>query len=287
MNNYMKRFPLLQLGKAFLCAVGAIESLLFVCQTCSIHNCSWKPSIFSFFVATIAWFCIDGFFVAGFLKNTIHLSICGGSVSITIKFGDLFTTDGLKVIPVNCFFDSIVDESVVSASTLHGMMIRRYFAGRPSKFDSQISCSLSEQGCFPIVKLTRNGGIGKTEKFEIGTSAIVRSDGGEEFLCVALSTTNPQNNQASASLNDVYKSVQGALALARSSGNGHRVVFPLLGDGLSRTGLSPVLLLDLIIQGIISENAKQKVSNEISIVLHPSKKNFIRLAFVEESWRMK
>lgn len=284
----MKRyfFVFLQFGKAFLCSVGAIKTILLIWNWLEIPSLTVLPCLRLLFVgvATLAWFVIDGFFVSGFLKKSINFSICEGSASLSVSFGDLFKAEGLKVIPVNSFFDSIVNESVVAASSLHGIMLTRYFAGNLGEFDSQIAHALSLQGITPIAQHQRLNGLGKTEEYPIGSAAIVKAAKGEEFLCVALSKTDVKNNQASASLNDVYEAVQGALAVARSWGNGHPVFFPLLGDGLSRTSLSPVFLLNLIIQGIISGN-KAIATKEIYVTLHPSKRGDICLRNIERAWK--
>lgn len=286
MKRLTKSIPVLQFGKALLCSVGAIEAIESAWKYCGGKDCSFQVGLFPFIVVAIVWFCIDGLFVSGFLKQTITLHICEGSVLLTIKFGDLFKRKGIKVISVNSFFDSLVNESVVKSSSLHGRMLTCFFAGRSPEFDSCISHSLAEQGIKPIATHNRRDTLGKCEEYQLGTSAIAKTNQGETFLCVALSKTNPQTNQTSASLISVYQSVRGALALARSSGNGDPVYFPLLGDGLSRTGLSPVFLLHLMIQSIIEECKVEKVTNDVCIVLDPSKRESIHLADVEKAWRV-
>ena len=42
-------------------------------------------------------------------------------VSLEIKYGDLFKEEGLKVIGFNEYFDTIVDEKIISSKTLNGM----------------------------------------------------------------------------------------------------------------------------------------------------------------------
>ena len=286
MKRLNKTIPLLQFGKALLCSVGAIEAIESAWKYCGGKDCSLRLGWLPFIIVTIVWFCIDGFFVSGFLKQTITLPICNGSVSLTIEFGDLFKKEGLRVIPVNSFFDSIVNGSVVSASTLHGMMLTRFFAGCTNEFDLQISQSLSQQGIKPSDNHKRLDGLGKTAEYQIGKAAIAKTPKGDSFLCVALSKTNPQTNQAFASMTNVYESVRGALKLARSHGNGASISFPLLGDGLSRTGLSPVFLLHLMIQSIIEECKVEKVTNEICIVLHSSKCGRVHLADIDKAWRV-
>ena len=113
MKRLNKTIPLLQFGKALLCSVGAIEAIESAWKYCGGKDCSLRLGWLPFIIVTIVWFCIDGFFVSGFLKQTITLPICNGSVSLTIEFGDLFKKEGLRVIPVNSFFDSVMDFDAV------------------------------------------------------------------------------------------------------------------------------------------------------------------------------
>jgi len=57
------------------------------------------------------WLFVDGLIVSGFLKNGIEIKSSGFDTRIFIEFGDIFKENGWKAIPVNDFFDSIVDDS--------------------------------------------------------------------------------------------------------------------------------------------------------------------------------
>lgn len=51
--------------------------------------------------------------------------------AVSLSVGDLFTRDGFKVIPFNERFDTVVDDKVISRSSINGIFIDRY-ADKPS-----------------------------------------------------------------------------------------------------------------------------------------------------------
>nr|WP_292374124.1 macro domain-containing protein [Methanosarcina sp. UBA411] len=89
---------------------------------------------------------------------------------IIIKFGDLFKQDGWKPIPVNEFFDSVVDERHVSFKSLHGAILKKYWSNNINDWDQQIIRSLSD--CDFIESVTRDSG--KSKKYKIGATAITK-----------------------------------------------------------------------------------------------------------------
>ena len=57
-------------------------------------------------------------------RSGVHLAI--NSMDIDIVVGDLFVTDGVKVIPFDEYFDIQVDDKVISRNSLNGIFIKRY-----------------------------------------------------------------------------------------------------------------------------------------------------------------
>lgn len=57
-------------------------------------------------------------------KSGIHLTINGMDVDAVV--GNLFATDGVKVIPFDEYFDIQVDDKVISRNSLNGIFIERY-----------------------------------------------------------------------------------------------------------------------------------------------------------------
>ncbi|MBF4354140.1 hypothetical protein EAY36_23095, partial [Vibrio anguillarum] len=62
---------------------------------------------------------------------------------LNVKYGDIFAENGITVIPVNDFFDVLVDDEVISRNTLHGKLIEKYFSDDIELLDSEIKLKLS------------------------------------------------------------------------------------------------------------------------------------------------
>ena len=72
----------------------------------------------------VAWFCVDGFLLDGYLKRSITITSNAFDTPIKVLFGDLFEQNGWKAISVNEYFDSAVDGDHVSERSLHGAMLK-------------------------------------------------------------------------------------------------------------------------------------------------------------------
>ncbi|MDR7868134.1 MAG: DUF6430 domain-containing protein [Sporomusaceae bacterium] len=71
-------------------------------------------------------------FLVVFFVIILRLAVQNGfttkirGISVTIKQGDIFTADGWKVIPFNEYFDTTVDDVIISSTTLNGIFINEY-----------------------------------------------------------------------------------------------------------------------------------------------------------------
>jgi hypothetical protein len=72
---------------------------------------------------------------ANYLTN-VKIDIDGSTV--IIKSGDLFSEDGLKVIPFNEYFDTIVDENIIASSSLNGIYINNHLTTSIQDLDNFI-----------------------------------------------------------------------------------------------------------------------------------------------------
>lgn len=267
------------LCKAYFSSLGTIW--LFV----QIHDEFISPKIqcsllillaFAFIIA-IGLFFINGYFFEGFLKKSIVLKI--HATNIIIKFGDLFKQDGWKAIAVNDFFDSEVDDMHVSAKSLHGIVLNKFWKNNITNWDQQVSASLIDiKSLGNISKKT-----GKSAQHKIGTTAITKINN-ECFLCVALSKTNTYNLQASTNPAELYQAIIGLLKKSREVCAWDPLNIPLLGSGLARVGLKANMIVQLILIAIYEESKKGEITKEIRIILPKDKKDEINLNNILKDW---
>ncbi|MGB7336941.1 MAG: macro domain-containing protein, partial [Salaquimonas sp.] len=100
--------------------------VLFLCMESYevITDSNIKLSLLEFvallLIPGLIYFLVDGYFIKGFLRLEVIIPNPGSDTEISVKFGDVFAESGWKAIGVSDFFDSIVDEDLVSSKSLHG-----------------------------------------------------------------------------------------------------------------------------------------------------------------------
>ena len=280
----------MQISKLFmqslLAAFGLVWLVLEAYYGLANTNAESRLEFWIFLVLSVvlgtSWFFLDGFLFAGHLKRSIEISSNAFDTQIKILFTDLFKQDGWKAIPVNDFFDSAVDGNHVSENSLHGIMLKRYWGGNVTDWDNKVLSSLD--GVQPKESLDSRPDPGKKNRYPIGTTVTASSDG-QDFLCVAIANTNTENLQVSASSENLHEALRGLLQKARSSCSGDVLNIPLIGSGLSRTGIKSNIIIDLILLAIFEESKQEKVTNEIRIILPKQFRKKIDLSTIQKDWR--
>lgn len=209
--------------------------------------------------------------------RSIQFNVGHSNTKVTVSFGDIFDHAGHLAIPVNEYFDSELGLPV-SPKSLHGIVIDRFFGGHHASFDQLVAADLVNTSS---VQVQRPGG--KTSRFDIGTTASIRTNS-HRFLLFALCTTNITTFKASASLPDLVRALEGLCAKARLVLGGEKLVVPLVGSGLSGIGLPSNQLLQIILLVLVNETKKNQVALEIEVVIHPSRYDEIDLDSVATFW---
>ncbi len=194
------------------------------------------------------------------LRSISH-RIGGSNSRLTVRFGDLFNEPGVRVIPVNEFFDAELGEHV-SASTLHGQILARLYGGDAHRFIQDVGAKLpAAQG----VEVPRPDG--RTLRFPLGTAVHTKFNA-ERYLLLAFARTDVQTRKAHASVQDMWSALEGLWSAARIHSNGSPIALPLLGSGQSGVGLPPQLLLNVIVTAALAETRRQRIASEIVVVVH-------------------
>lgn len=228
----------------------------------------------------IAVFMVDGVFISGFLKAEVEIPNRVNDTEIKVKFGDLFEEDGWKAIAVNDFFDSRVDEDLVSSKSLHGHVLNTFWKGNRTDWFKQVVSSLN--GLAAKVE-NRSKGKGNKRRYPIGTTARAIS-GEQKFLFVSLGETNLSNNETSANAEMLISAVRGMAAEARAACSMEPLAIPLMGTGLARIDTKESIILDLIITAILEESRNGRVTGQINIVLPDRLRKKINLKNSVRNW---
>ena len=194
------------------------------------------------------------------LKSTKTIRVQGKT--ITIRKGNLFETEGIIVIPFNRYFDTVVDDVIISSSSLHGKFVTGYRQMNPNvNLDEVIGKQLKTE---PSVECYRTGG--KTKEYAPGTTVEVRC-GDRRFFLLGL-THFDDCQKASCTIPEYCTAIDSLMNYINDHGQGQNINIPLIGGGLSRLGGDNGDILELLISLI--KNGRYEYPKDITIVLSPS-----------------
>ena len=201
---------------------------------------------------------------------------------VYVQYGDVFSpkvvgkgySDKRKiVIDVNRCFDTIVDDHLVSHNSLHGQLFQRFYD--EGKFDEEslnktIQDSLAGKPYQLLTTAVKPKG--NLRRYEAGTVAELEIDDQVSYYLLGLSTFD-ENLNAQTIMPDFVNSVQRLIEFCNQRAQGYPVVLPLLGSGLSRTGLE----LSEILHYLVSAFAINKdiINCDFHIVVWDKQKDLV------------
>ena len=230
-------------------------------------------------ITGLLFFFVEGYFISGVLRKKIKIKSKSFNTKITVEFGDLFSKKGWKAVGVNDFFDSVVDDDLVSANSLHGHVIQNYWSDDSAVWQAAVDNSLHGVA-FKKTKRAK----GNRNRYPIGTTANAQ-EGENKFLFVALARTRKSTNVVQASAETLIGAIRGMLQHARAVCSNEPLSIPLMGSGLGRIGIKDAILVDLILAAIFEESQSSKITDSISIVLPKEKQSEINLGAISRDWK--
>ncbi|MCQ2232233.1 MAG: DUF6430 domain-containing protein [Paludibacteraceae bacterium] len=181
-------------------------------------------------------------------KKKIELNITS-NLKLTIQQADLFKQNGIIVIGFNEYFDTHVGDGIVSSKTLHGIFINKYYKDHIEDLDADIKSSLAKQEISPKeVNCQRRHKAGKTDRYELGTCALVH-DGGKKYVLVAL-THFDEHDKANLTREEFNTVLSKLMFFLSTHSEANEVHMPILGTGLARLNRSESRILHFIIDSL-------------------------------------
>jgi hypothetical protein len=209
-------------------------------------------------------------------KSSITIKLRNTNVIINIKFGDIFNEDGNIAIAVNEYFDSEIGK-LVSPGSMHGCFIKGILGNKQELFDNAVYKSLKG-----ILSIHHTRDFGKQEVYPIGTTAVLEF-GEKKYLLFALAKTNEQY-EAYTTPSLLLEALNGMLVKARAECNGYPLNIPLVGTGLSRSGIQPKFIIELLLIAILRVSKDAEITKEINIVIAEELFDEIDLNEIAKRW---
>ena len=209
--------------------------------------------------------------------KAIQLNI--NNTKINIEEGDLFTYKGLKVIAFNEYFDTIVDEDIISSKSLNGIFVKDKVQD-VSKLDNDMANDSVLQS--KIVGSNDSRAKGKKVKYELGSIHLYNN----EYILTAF-THFSDNNKAYLTMGDFINFLTTFWNEVDRIYSGNSIVIPLLGSGIARLKgyemISRQELLQILIWSYKISKVKLAYSANITFVIHESDIDKIDFYGIKES----
>lgn len=213
-------------------------------------------------------------------NNQKEASIKIGNTTVEVKAGDIFSEDGLKAIAFNEYFDTQVDDVIISKASLNGQVITNHIKDLDS-----LNKVIAEDKSLKKKILEENvqRDMGKTTRYKLGSSVLIN----DEFVLTAFSRFD-ENNQAEITIQEYvnfllsFWNEMNRLYAQRS------VTVPVFGAGITRfkNGFEDIdinELLRIMIWTFKISKIKFVYPAKLTILIHESKINQVNLYELKEN----
>ncbi|WP_347066327.1 macro domain-containing protein [Flavobacterium sp. WV_118_3] len=203
--------------------------------------------------------------------TNIEVDVDGSKVNI--KCGDLFSEQGLKVIPFNEYFDTIVDDKIISNSSLNGIYINKFFNNNIAELDSFIIDNSDQLNIINNQADRRYGG--KSVKFKLSTIFVY-----DDFILTAFSKFD-EHNKATLTMPEYIEFLINFWDRVNRVYAQRTVSVPVFGSGITRIkehkNINDEELLKIMLWTFKLSEMKFKYPAKLTIVIHEGKIGQINL----------
>lgn len=207
----------------------------------------------------------------------VELNIEGSTV--TVMAGDIFKQSGFKAIAFNEYFDTQVDDKIISATSLNGIFITNHLGISPELLDERIENQPFEDEELLGRNETRTAG--KKTRYAIGTTYVH-----DDYLLTAFSKFDEQN-KANLTMPEYLGFLikfwdQVNKVYAQKS-----VSTPIFGSGITRIkghrNISDEDLLKIMLWTFRISEMRFKYPAKLTIVIHESKIDQVNLLDIKSA----
>lgn len=206
-----------------------------------------------------------------------HISLKINNSTVNVFFGDIFAQSGYKVIAFNEYFDTLVNDSLISETSINGQYIKK-IATDVSELDAVID----NDPHIPDNAIGLNEGrkMGKKMKYRLGT--ICKN---QDYFLLAFSHFD-ENNRAILTLQQYTACLMKMWSEIDILYGGQTVSISLLGSGITRfkdhIEMSDQELLEIIIWTLKISKVKFTYPSTMNIVLPEWKREKINIYKLKE-----
>lgn len=201
-----------------------------------------------------------------------------GSI-VTVKAGDLFLQDGFKVIAFNEYFDTQVDDNIISHKSLNGLYIDNHLSGPISDLDQRVLNYKFDED--EILEVNQERKVGKKQKYSLGTIFV-----NEDYLLTAFSKFDDKN-RAFLTMPDYLGFLINFWDKVNRIYAQKSVSVPIFGSGITRIkehkNISDEDLLKIMLWTFRISEMRFKFPAKLTIVIHKDKIDKINLLDIKSA----
>jgi hypothetical protein len=203
--------------------------------------------------------------------NSINIDIEGSYVAITV--GDIFQQPGLKAIAFNEYFDTQVDNKIISEGSLNGIFIKKHLDISASELDRYIDSYTFNSS--EILENKDDRKQGKKQKYQIGTICIYK-----DYLLTAFSKFD-ENNKALLTMPEYLEFLINFWDRVNNVYAQQSVSTTIFGSGITRIkghkNIADEDLLKIMLWTFRISEMRFKYPAKLTIVIHKDKIDQINL----------
>lgn len=206
-------------------------------------------------------------------KNLTEVELKIESTSVIVKSGDIFKQPGLKAIAFNEYFDTRVDDIIISHNSLNGIFINRHLPKTLDDLERHLKDYQFEEN--EILEVNEKRKTGKKQKYGIGTICVY-----DEFILAAFSKFD-ERNQACLTMPEYLEFLIKFWDSVNRVYAQQSVSVPIFGSGITRIrehrNISDEELLKIMLWTFRISETRFKHPARLSIIIHKDKISQISL----------
>ncbi|UNK55001.1 macro domain-containing protein [Rahnella aceris] len=203
--------------------------------------------------------------------RSIVLSVEGSTVNIMT--GDIFKVEGFKAIAFNEYFDTLVDDKMISSKSLNGIFLKKHLRCSVDEIDKYIDSY--EFGDDEFIGEDRERKQGKKKKYAIGTLCVY-----DDYLMAAFSKFDDKN-QARLTMPEYLEFLINFWDKVNKVYAQRSVSVPIFGSGITRIkehkNITDEELLKIMLWTFRISEMRFKHPAKLTVVIHEDKIETINL----------
>lgn len=209
-------------------------------------------------------------------KISHKIRINNSDLVVEFKFCDMLRQDGAKVIAVMDTFETEFRENLVDRNTLQGKIISKYYTGKESNLDSEISQSLQRTD---TNLLDSNPSFkGKKDRYPIGSTVIIKPE--NEYFYWTAAAAQTETGNVIVKPEYLIDALANLWQFIPKYGKPYDTInIPIIGKGLDR--LPPEFTHQRVAREIansfITSSKQQKFCKTLRICIYPKDSQYIEI----------